>query len=136
MRAITLRAGTVAAWLVAVTVIAVLRAVHAEDMSVHALACSPDAIVTGRLWTLVTSGLIVAGPPVPQLIMTAIVAVAVVRLAGPGVWWLSDRRLLLTCGANTSRCRRCLSRPCESVLWVQQSLREWYRSPANSISPS
>jgi len=89
MRAINLRAATVAAWLVAVTVIAVLRAVHAEDVSVHALACSPDAIVTGRLWTLVTSGLIVAGPPVPQLIMTAIVAVAVVRLAGPGMWWLS-----------------------------------------------
>src|SRR6476646_5652905 len=89
MRAINLRAATVAAWLVPVSVIAVLRAVHAEDVCVHALACSPDAIVTGRLWTLVTSGLIVAGPPVPQLIMTGIVAIAVVRLAGPGPWWLS-----------------------------------------------
>jgi hypothetical protein len=89
MKAISLGAVSLAAWIVAVTVIVVVRAVDPGSISVHALACSPDALATGRLWTLVTSGVIVAGPPAPQLVMTAIVAVAVVRLAGPGLWWLS-----------------------------------------------
>jgi hypothetical protein len=65
------------------------RAVKPEAISVHEPACSPEAITAGRLWTLATSGFIVAGPPIPQLIMTALVAIAIVRLAGPGIWWLS-----------------------------------------------
>jgi hypothetical protein len=80
---------TVALWLVCVAAIAVVRAVDPGQASVHALACSPEAMAAGRLWTLVTSGFIIAGPPVPQLLMTGIVAAVVVRLAGAGTWWLS-----------------------------------------------
>ena len=89
MKAISLGAVSVAAWLVAVAAIVFVRAVDPGGVSVRALASSPDALATGRVWTLVTSGFIVSGPPVPQLVMTAIVAVAVVRLAGPAVWWIS-----------------------------------------------
>jgi hypothetical protein len=89
MKAISLGAVSVAAWLATVAAIVIARAVDPGGVSVHALACSPDALATGRVWTLVTSGFIVSGPPVPQLVMTAIVAVAVVRLAGPAVWWIS-----------------------------------------------
>ena len=87
----TRRAGeaTVALWLACVTVIAIVREIDPARVSVHALACSPAAMVAGRAWTLVTSGFIIDGPPVPQLLMTGIVALAVVRLAGPGTWWLS-----------------------------------------------
>jgi uncharacterized membrane protein len=46
-------------------------------------------MAAGRLWTLVTSGFIIAGPPLPQLVMTGAVAVAVVRLAGGRLWWTS-----------------------------------------------
>jgi hypothetical protein len=85
------RAGdaTVALWLACVAAIAIVRTVDPSQVSVHALACSPGAMAAGRLWTLVTSGVIIAGPPVPQLLMTGIVAVVVVRLAGARTWWLS-----------------------------------------------
>ena len=86
----TRRAGhaTVALWLGSVTAIAVVRAIDPARVSVRALACSPEAMAAGRVWTLATSGFLIAGPPVPVL-MTGIVALAVVRLAGPGTWWLS-----------------------------------------------
>ena len=84
-----LGAASVALWLVCVAVVAAVRAIDAGAVSVHALACSPQALATGRVWTLVTSGFIVAGPPVPQLVMTGLVALFVVRLAGAGTWWLS-----------------------------------------------
>jgi hypothetical protein len=85
------RAGdaTVALWLACVAAIAAVRAVDPSHVSVKALACSPEAMAAGRLWTLVTSAAIIAGPPVPQLVMTGIVAVVVVRLAGARTWWLS-----------------------------------------------
>lgn len=89
MTAIPPRAATVGIWLAAVAAVAAVRVTDPGAISVHVLACSPDAITDGRLWTLATSGLIVAGPPVPQLIMTTLVAVTIVRLAGPGLWWLS-----------------------------------------------
>ena len=89
MTAINPRATTVALWLAAVAAVAGVRAAEPGAVSVHALACSPAAMADGRLWTLATSGFIVAGPPVPQLVMTGIVALFVVRLAGPGTWWLS-----------------------------------------------
>ena len=87
----TRRAGhaTVALWLGCVTAIAVVRAIDPARVSVRALACSPEAMAAGRVWTLATSGFLIAGPPVPQLLMTGIVTLAVVRLAGPGTWWLS-----------------------------------------------
>jgi len=84
-----MRDTTVALWLASVAVIAIVRAVDPSRVSVHALACSPDAMATGRVWTLVTSGFIIAGPPIPQLLMTGIVALLVVQLAGAGTWWLS-----------------------------------------------
>lgn len=84
-----LGAATVGVWLVAVAAIALVRAVDSSAVSVHALACSPEAMAAGRAWTLVTSGFVIAGPPVPQLVMTGIVAVLVVRLAGAGTWWRS-----------------------------------------------
>jgi hypothetical protein len=80
---------TVAFSLAIVTGIAIVRAADHGVVSVHALACSPAALAAGRAWTLVTSGFIVAGPAAPQILMTAIVALGVVRLAGAGAWWRS-----------------------------------------------
>ena len=80
---------TVGLWLACVGAIAIVRAADPGAMSVHALACSPAALAAGRVWTLVTSGFIVAGPPAPQLLMTGLVAIATVRLAGGRVWWTS-----------------------------------------------
>ncbi len=64
----TRRAGhaTVALWLGCVTAIAVVRAVDPARVSVHALACSPTAMAAGRVWTLVTSGFIIADRPSPS----------------------------------------------------------------------
>jgi hypothetical protein len=84
-----LRGATVALWLAGVAGIAIVRAADPGSVSVSELACSPAALVAGKVWTLVTSAFIIAGPPVPQLLMTGLVALAVVRLAGSRLWWMS-----------------------------------------------
>ncbi|HET8536789.1 MAG TPA: hypothetical protein VFL73_06370 [Solirubrobacteraceae bacterium] len=73
-----------AAWLVAVAVIA---AVKGPD-TVANLACAPAALWAGKLWTLPSSALIIQGPAIPQLLMTAALAAALVRACGGAVFWL------------------------------------------------
>ena len=85
----TWQRATVALWLVCIAAIAAVRAADQGRVSVHELACSPAAVAAGRLWTLVTSAFIVDGPPVPQLLMTGVVAVAVAHLADARAWWLA-----------------------------------------------
>jgi hypothetical protein len=80
------RAGAALAivWLVAVAVIAVVKGPD----TVRALACAPAALWAGKLWTLPSSALIIQGPAIPQLLMTAALAVALVRACGGAVFWL------------------------------------------------
>ena len=54
---------------------------------VEELASSPDDVAAARLWSLVTSGLLVDGPFVPQVLATAVFGVAAIRLAGGRVFW-------------------------------------------------
>jgi len=54
---------------------------------VHAMASSPDDVAAARLWPLVTSGLLVEGPFVPQVLATAVLGVAAIRLAGGRLFW-------------------------------------------------
>jgi hypothetical protein len=57
------------------------------SVSVHELASSPAAVASGRVWRLVTSAFVVAGPPIPQVLQTAAVAAAALLLGGPGLFW-------------------------------------------------
>jgi hypothetical protein len=77
-------AALAAAWLVAVAVIAVVKGPD----TVRDLACAPAALWAGKLWTLPSSALIIQGPAVPQLLMTAALAAALVRACGGAVFWL------------------------------------------------
>ena len=54
---------------------------------VKALASSPDEVAAARVWSLVTSGLLAEGPLVPQVVATAVLGVAAIRLAGGRVFW-------------------------------------------------
>lgn len=71
-------------WLVAVAVIAVVKGPD----TVRDLACAPAALWAGKLWTLPSSALIIQGPAIPQLLMTAALAAALVRACGGAVFWL------------------------------------------------
>jgi hypothetical protein len=75
-----------ALWLACVAAIAIVRSRDPNAFAVHDLASSPAALTAGRLWTLVTSAFIVDGPSVPQIVMTALVAGAVVRLGGAALF--------------------------------------------------
>ena len=80
----TVGAALAAAWLVAVAVIAALD----DGDIVHDFACSPAALWAGRPWTLLSSGLIIQGPAIPQLVMTGMLAAVLVRACGGAVFWL------------------------------------------------
>jgi hypothetical protein len=77
-------AALAAVWLVAVAVIAVLRGPD----TVADLACAPAALWAGKLWTLLSSALIIQGPAIPQLLMTAALAAALVRACGGAAFWV------------------------------------------------
>ncbi len=52
------------------------------------VSSSPLGVANGELVRLLSSGLVVAGKlPLVQIGATALVAVALVRRAGPGAWW-------------------------------------------------
>lgn len=53
------------------------------------LASSPAAVMAGRGWTLLTSGLVVAGNPVVQLSVTSATVMAVLALLGPRTFWVA-----------------------------------------------
>jgi hypothetical protein len=74
------------AWLAAVCAIALARA-RTGLPDVSALASSPRGIAHGEVWTLLTSGLVIAGPPATSLAGTALAVVGVLRaLGGPRFW--------------------------------------------------
>jgi hypothetical protein len=75
-------------WLAAVVVIAILRTATGEPRP-GPLACSPAALAAGKVWTLASSALIVDGPPIAQVIITAAVLAAVMSLLGTRAFWWS-----------------------------------------------
>jgi hypothetical protein len=56
---------------------------------VHDLASSPAAVASGRLWSLVTSGLLVTRDPIVQLAAAALLTVAAIQALGPATFWLA-----------------------------------------------
>jgi hypothetical protein len=72
-----------------VAAFAIVRSGDPGAFSVGELSSSPAALAGGRLWTIATSAFIIDGPPVPQLLLTGLVAVAIVRLAGARTFALS-----------------------------------------------
>jgi hypothetical protein len=76
-----------AVWLSAVAAIAVLRSADGWPRS-SVLASSPSDVATGRLWSLITSGLVVTRPAGVQIAAAAVLVPAVVALlGGAGFWW-------------------------------------------------
>jgi hypothetical protein len=73
-------------WLGVVATLAVTR-VAAGWPHPGALATSPDALEHGRLWLLVSSALVIEGPPVVQTAGTAFLAWMIVRRFGAGLFW-------------------------------------------------
>jgi hypothetical protein len=51
------------------------------------LASSPHSLATGRVWLLLTSGLVVAGAPVGQLVGLAATAAVGLRVLGAATFW-------------------------------------------------
>jgi hypothetical protein len=87
-RRLPLAETALAAYFAAAVAIAVLPAAGVAQQSlVGALAFSPDDLVTGRLWLLPLSGLIVDGTSWNQLALLAEIAAALVVLAGARTFW-------------------------------------------------
>lgn len=82
------RAGAAAAgaYLLLVAALEIARA-DGIGPSVADIASSPAGVAAGRLWELLSSGLLVAGDPVVQLVAMAPVVALVVALLGPGTFW-------------------------------------------------
>jgi hypothetical protein len=54
------------------------------------IGASPDAVADGEVWRLLTSSLLVdAGLPALQVALLAGASAAVIRRAGPRVWWVA-----------------------------------------------
>jgi hypothetical protein len=81
-----LAAGLAGAYLALVAAFALLR--HATGWpQPDALASSPAGVAAGNVWALITSGLVVAGDPLPQLVGTGLTALLVVELLGAPAFW-------------------------------------------------
>jgi hypothetical protein len=76
------------AYLVVVAAVTVLGYSLGPSL-IHALASTPDDIASARLWSLLTSGLLVEGPLAPQIVATAVFGVLAIRLAGGRVFWVA-----------------------------------------------
>jgi hypothetical protein len=74
-------------WLAAVCAIALTRA-RTGMPHAAALASSPRGVAHGEVWTLLTSGLVIAGPPAPELVGTALVVGGVLRALGGRRFWV------------------------------------------------
>ena len=57
--------------------------------TLNLFASSPDDVALGRLSSLLGSFFLVQGPPVVQLVATAVLGVAAIRLAGAAVFWVA-----------------------------------------------
>lgn len=87
-RRLPLAAGALAAYFALAIVVALLPAVGITQQSlVGAMAFSPSDLVSGKLWLLPLSGVIVDGNTWSQLAMLAEVAAALVVLAGARTFW-------------------------------------------------
>jgi hypothetical protein len=82
------RAGVLGALAYPVVVTGIAIARHEGlSVSVRDLASSPSGVLSGRVWRLLTSALVVSGPPLPQLLQMAAVVVVALVLAGPALFW-------------------------------------------------
>jgi membrane associated rhomboid family serine protease len=86
VRPVSLGAVLAAIWLLAVGVIAVVQTATGDPRPAE-LASTPDSVAHGALWTLLSSGLLIAGAPAAQLAGTALVVAAVLRLLGGAAFW-------------------------------------------------
>ena len=77
---------TLIAYLIVVCAVTIMGRIVGHPV-VHAMASSPDDVASARVWPLVTSGLLVEGPFVPQVLATAVLGVTAIRLAGGRVFW-------------------------------------------------
>jgi hypothetical protein len=59
----------------------------AGDPDTAALEASADLVVDGELWRLLTSGLLIDGAAVPQIVLTAAAAFVFIRRCGALLWW-------------------------------------------------
>jgi hypothetical protein len=76
------------AWLGAVAALEATRRA-AGWPAVRDLASSPAEVARGRVWSLVTSGLLVTRDPIVQLVAAALLTVAAIRALGPATFWLA-----------------------------------------------
>ena len=54
------------------------------------LASSPASLAAGKVWLLLTSGFVVEGPPLPQILALAVLAVLVIRFRGSRTFWTAS----------------------------------------------
>ena len=73
------------AFVLAISTISVLRFEHI--LNAPQLAVSPRRVAEGKVWLLVTSGMIATRPAVLALTSFALLAVTVVLVCGPRIFW-------------------------------------------------
>jgi hypothetical protein len=75
-----------ASYLICVVVIAILQHLTGHP-TVQELASSPTLLAEGQWWRLITSGLIVQGPAVPQVLAIAVLGGAGIYFGGSWLFW-------------------------------------------------
>lgn len=74
--------------MVAVAVLETLR--HTTTWPrVTDLASTPAGVAAGHVWPLLTSGLVVAGAPLAQLVGLGVTVLVVIQLLGAGAFWMA-----------------------------------------------
>jgi hypothetical protein len=76
------------AWLGAVAALEATRRA-AGWPAVQDLASSPAEVARGRVWSLLTSALLVTRDPIVQLVAAALLTVAAMQALGPATFWLA-----------------------------------------------
>ncbi len=77
-----------AAYVLSVIVLALVRAV-ADVPTIDQVALTPSRLAEGRMWLLFTSGFVVAGPAIPQILALAALAGCLNRFGGSLLFWRS-----------------------------------------------
>lgn len=85
-RPVTIGGQLLAWYLVVVMIVSILEFRYGRHV-VAVLASSPHAMVSGRWWTLFTSGLIIDGPKLPQIIAILTLGVIAIYTSGAWVFW-------------------------------------------------
>jgi hypothetical protein len=73
-------------WLAGVLVVAVLESGHSLGPP-RDFASSPAGVAAGRIWPLLASGIVVAGPVAVQIVVAGVVTWLVLKLIGARVFW-------------------------------------------------